>query len=71
MGYTFISFVGQQNLGVQNPLEACLQAKNSDNTSKFDIDKIILMPTEKTIGNAADIKNMEKSMAILQLKLCS
>ena len=56
MGYTFISFVGQQNLGVQNPLEACLQAKNSDNTSKFDIDKIILMPTEKTIGNAADIK---------------
>mgnify|MGYP006964388831 CR=1 FL=1 len=27
MGYTFISFVGQQNLGVQNPLEACLQAK--------------------------------------------
>ncbi len=43
MGYTFISFVGQQNLGVQNPLEACLQAKNSDNTSKFDIDKIILM----------------------------
>lgn len=56
MGYTFISFVGQQNLGVQNPLEACLQAKNSDNTSKFDIDKIILMPTEKTIGNAVDIK---------------
>lgn len=49
MGYTFISFVGQQNLGVQNPLEACLQAKNSDNTSKFDIDKIILMPTEKQL----------------------
>lgn len=46
MGYTFISFVGQQNLGVQNPLEACLQAKNSDNTPKFYIDKIILMPTD-------------------------
>ena len=44
MGYTFISFVGQQNLGVQNPLEACLQAKNSDNTSKFDIDKIRFFP---------------------------
>ena len=57
MGYTFVSFVGQQNLGVQNPLEACLQAKNSDNTSKFDIDKIILMPTDRTIRNATDIKN--------------
>lgn len=55
MGYTFVSFVGQQNLGVQNPLEACLQAKNSDNTSKFDIDKIILMPTDRTIRNPTTI----------------
>lgn len=56
MGYTFISFVGQQNLGVQNPLEACLQTKNSDNSTKFNIDKVILLPSEKTVTNADEIK---------------